>query len=154
MKGEFQQPYVVSLGLSYRMGRFTFNGLASGKFGGWLQYEGREKWEIGPELQAVLWTTWDITDILTLELDAGTILNAESIYDHKLEIKGGALYGFGLFAQYNIFAPNCWIRAGVSYATGTIPGQELSAGDPYADPDPKKWYGIFTVPLIFNVGLP
>jgi len=154
IKGEFQQPYVVSLGASYPFRRFMFNGLFSGKFGGWLQYEDRNKWLIGPELQAVTWVTYSLTDNLRFECNLGTILNADSIFDNKLEIKGGVLYGGGIFAQYNIQGNNNWVRTGVAFSTGTVPGRKITGPDPYKDPEPLKWYNIITIPIIFHAGLP
>jgi hypothetical protein len=81
------------------------------------------------------------------------MLNADSLYDGRLEVKGGMLYGGGLFGQFKIQGNNNWVRAGVSFAAGTLPGNKVTGPDPYVDPVPQKWYRIISIPIMFHAGL-
>jgi hypothetical protein len=164
INGKFQEPYMLSLGAKYLFGNFSFNGLFSGKLGGWLQYEETSvnnggKWEIGPELQAIVWVNYRVIENLQLEVDFGTILNGDTFYDEKLAIKGGMLFGGGIFGQLNIHGNSNWLRAGVSFSTGTLSGTFPTASFPgnnpaEAKPSPDQWFNIISVPIVFHLGLP
>jgi hypothetical protein len=146
--GTFKAPIEVGLGVQYAAGNLTAIFIVDGKFAGSVETAAispNDPLELGMELRPWLTVRYKLNDTFTIQGEGGVIYAGDSEVDGNVVAAGGMRYGFGAGVQIDfVSAPNCRLRAGVTYAGG----EGANFGNP---DDGKKLNGVFNVPLAFSV---
>ena len=108
--GRYQAPQQISLAAQYRLtdlgpGTLSLNGRFDSKFAGWYQELNKNVVRMGPDIKMSLWPTYQINSWV-FSAETTMVYGGDWVAYGRTLYRGGFGYGFGAYAQLNIFGGN------------------------------------------------